>query len=329
MAVAVIAFAIYDHIQPVINYPEAPLFDGNQYLKITSFLDGTESKYRVYFPYNTRILVPALAVLMPFEDTILSFKALNLLFTLASLVALFFLWRYYNLSPLLMLAGFFWLLFHWTGIIRLNLFDPVTVDLPLYLFQTLLLLIVIHRKYYWLIVLAPLATAQKEPFLGLMIVLAAFSVYYRKKYRKSDLVWIGLALFLSLGVKLGLNLAFPPLEKGPNSFILIAYNLKLAALDPFRIIRWITAIFVAFGGFLILALQGIRQKPIKSDQVLLGLFSVLYFLFGIAAGVDMLRIVFLGFPFIMTFLLLILKSIRKDVDLFQEWEASLEQPMKF
>ena len=34
-----------------------------------------------------------------------------------------------------------------------------------------------------------------------------------------------------------------------------------------------------------------------------------------------------GFLDDLTFLLLILKSIRKDVDLFQEWEASLEQPV--
>ncbi len=309
LILTIVAYEIYERIQPTVDYPNAPLFDGNQYLKITAFLQGSDSVYEVSFPYNTRVLVPALVLLMPFDDVIMSFKALNLLFSLASLVALFFLWRDFGLSPLLMFSGFFWLLFHWTGLIRLNLFDPVNVDLPLYFFQALLCLIVIHGRFYWLLILAPLAVAQKESFIAIMIILAGFSFYHRKEYEKMDLIWIGLTLFISILVKFGMNQVFPQLEAGRSGFTTVAYHLKLVALDPFRIARWIAAIFVAFGGVLILNLRRTKKFSLDRQHSLLGLFSLTYLVFGILAGGDMLRIVFLGFPFIMT---LLLSGIRKE-----------------
>jgi len=266
LLITIAAFVFYEQIQPHVDYPQAPLFDGNQYLIIVDYLAGADSSYEVSFPYNSRILVPFLAHQLPFDDIITSFKVVNLLFSLSSLIALFFLWRHYEFTPVIMFAGFFWLVFHWTGIIRLNIFDPVTVDLPLYLFQTLLLLIFIRKKFFWLIVLAPLATAQKESFLALMMVLAGYALFHHRKMQKTDLIWIGTALFLSLIIKAGLTRIFPPLEEDRNSFITVAYHLKLVVMDPFRVVRWIAAIFVAFGGFLVLSLTRMPQRPLDSDR---------------------------------------------------------------
>lgn len=209
-------FFFYRDLQPPVDYPQAPLFDGNQYLKIRAFLAGNTESYQVSFPYNGRVLVPFLSLLVPVEDPIAAFEILNLLFTLASLGVIFLLWKDLRLSPLYRFAGFFWLVFHWTGIVRLNLFDPVTVDLPLYLFQALLVLIVLRKKFFWLLGLAPIATAQKESFLVLMMVLSAYGLFYRRELDKKDLTYIGLALLLSLLVKVGLSRIFPPLEPDRN-----------------------------------------------------------------------------------------------------------------
>ena len=301
-------FFFYRDLQPPVDYPQAPLFDGNQYLKIRAFLAGNTESYQVSFPYNGRVLVPFLSLLVPVEDPIAAFEILNLLFTLASLGVIFLLWKDLRLSPLYRFAGFFWLVFHWTGIVRLNLFDPVTVDLPLYLFQALLVLIVLRKKFFWLLGLAPIATAQKESFLVLMMVLSAYGLFYRRELDKKDLTYIGLALLLSLLVKVGLSRIFPPLEPDRNSLITIAYHLKLLALDPFRILRWIAAIFVAYGGLLLVSLQGVSWKKFNQEELLLAGFTAVYFLFGLVAGGDMLRIVFLGFPFVMTLILLRLRD---------------------
>jgi hypothetical protein len=93
------------------------------------------------------------------------------------------------------MTGFFWLLIHWIGIIRHNIFDPITVDVPLYFFQAILLIIlliiILQRRYLWLIILGPLATIQKESFPALLIVallVALFEDYKEKTNYKASII---------------------------------------------------------------------------------------------------------------------------------------------
>lgn len=296
-----ITFWIYGNIQPVVNYAEAPLFDGNQYKQIFQFFRGAAQEYRVSFPYHSRVLLPFLASLVPFEDTVSAFVAINFLFSLLSAGTLYLLWQEIGISKLLMGLGFFWLLFHWSGMIRLNQFDPVTVDVPLYFFQTVFIWAIWKQKGWLLIILSPLATLQKESFLALLAILFIYNLYryltkkeIDKKYLYSSIV----AIFLSFGASYWVNAQFPPLESGRSGLSTMLILLYMMVDDPFRIIRWLAAIFVAFGPPLFLATINRRRFSRLQEQLLL--FSLVYVLFGILAGGDMLRIIFLGFPFIMT-----------------------------
>lgn len=306
------AFFYYQENQSPLTYAFAEQFDGNDYEGIyNSFIDNTD-KHLVSFPFNSRVLVPYLASKMGTGDIIEDFYIVNLLFSLASVFVLFLLWRELGFELKWFFFGFFWLLFHWTGMIRLNAFDPITVDLPLYLFQALFLWIIIKRKFGWLLLLGPLATLQKESFIAILVILSAYGLYHNRKEDDSyfDLKVIITALLLSIGIKQLANLYFPPLESGRGAIITILYHIREMVYHPFKILRWTAAFFVAFGPFLIATLFELRKRRYYDNRRnMLIIFSVLYALFGIFAGGDMTRIIYLGFPFIMTLVIFELKEI--------------------
>jgi len=304
------ASVFYAELQAVVDYARAPLFDGNQYLGIFEYFTGTSPEYSVSFPYNSRILVPFLASWVG-EDPILAFRVINLIFTNFSVLLLFFLWQKLKIPPLLLFISFFWLIFHWTGLIRLNQFDPITVDLPLYTFQTLLIWITYLKRWELMVILAPIATIQKESFMGLLVALLGFYIVKHWPLKKIPefLIWLAGALILSILTKVLVNYHFPPIETDKNSLITILFHLKLVLTDPFRLIRWITAIFVGYGAFLLIGLQSWAKIKESSFQQLMLVLSIVYLLYGIVAGGDMLRIVFLGFPFVMTLLLGLLRDL--------------------
>ena len=177
LIISICLFFLYLSIQPHITYSFSTLFDGSKYIKIYNFFAQTGDAYDVIFPLNARILVPYLSSLLPFDDPIKNFNALNLIFIILSILSVYILWKQLKISSGHIMTGFFWLLIHWVGIIRHNIFDPITVDVPLYLLQTLLLLIILKKQYLWLILLGPLATIQKESFPALLIVVLLVSLY--------------------------------------------------------------------------------------------------------------------------------------------------------
>jgi len=179
-------FFLYLKIQPEVTYAFSPLFDGNKYLKAYQFFMCQTDQYKVSFPFNSRILVPYLASLIPSDNPATCFLVINLIFTVLSIIGIYFLWRQLNIPAGHIMTGFFWLLTHWVGILRHNIFDPVTVDVPLYLFQTLLIFIIIKRKYLWLLILGPVATIQKESFPALLIVLLFISFYENYNQKTHD-----------------------------------------------------------------------------------------------------------------------------------------------
>ena len=306
-------FFLYLEIQPDLTYTFSPLFDGNKYLKAYYFFDHQVTHYAVPFPINSRVLVPFMASLLPFTGPVSNFLAINLIFTILSVTVIYLLWKNLKIPPGHIMTGFFWLLIHWVGIIRYNIFDPVTVDVPLYLFQSLLLLVLFSRKYKWLLILGPVATIQKESFPALLVVLLILylaEAYLQKSSYKPSLI-IGMALVLSLILKALVNYYFPPVDPGRNSIIVILFHMKETLIHPFRLIRWLIAIFTAYGPMLMLALwTTIKTKSVfKGDRELLYL-SFAYLFLSLFAGGDLTRIAFLGFPFIMTWVLVKLKKVQ-------------------
>ncbi|MDJ1501067.1 hypothetical protein [Xanthocytophaga agilis] len=321
-------FVFYYFHQPIASYTKAPLMDGNQYIKIYYYLTGKVQNYEVAFPFHSRIAIPWLASLLPVATPVIAFQIVNLIFSLSSVCILTYYWQKITIRPYLIRWGIFWLLFHWTGLIRLNAYDPITVDVPLYFFQTLLLLLLYNRNWIHLWWLAPLATIQKESFPALLIVLVIYGILYNKSTHSKTFPTpiIAGSLFISLILKCVIEQSFPPSTPG-NPVITILYFIKQSLIDPFRIIRWLTGVWVAFGGIVWLAIwqwwkdgnwhyiqKSVWQRkyslPLFRDfhTDLLFLFSVTYLGLSLLAGGDFTRIVFLGYPFIMTYLFVLLKN---------------------
>jgi len=307
------AFFLYQEIQPPLSYDFAPAFDGNDYHQAYDYFTGQVDDYKVPFPFHGRILVPWLASLIGSGDAIGDFQWINLLFSLLAVWVLFKLWRQLGLELPWFILGFGWLLFHWTGMIRLNAFDPITIDVPLYLFQGLFLLILFNRKFKWLLLLGPIACIQKESFLGILVLFTAFGWYHNHKRQEGyfDLKWIVASLLLSFGASQLTQFYFPPAEAGKNSIITLLYHAREVIMEPMKLLRWLLAAFMAFGPFLIAgAFKAGQRRHYDLRKNLLWLFSILYLLYGILAGGDMTRIVFLGFPFIMTAIMYELRELK-------------------
>lgn len=303
-------FFFYQEMQAPLSYDFAPAFDGNDYRLIYEYFTGQQEAYQVPFPFNQRILVPWLASLIG-SDIVSSFQWMNLLFSLLAVWVLFKLWRQLGFELYAFWVGFGWLLLHWTGMIRLNAFDPITIDLPIFAFQGLILIVLFNRKFRWLLLLGPIACLQKESFLGLLVVLALYAIYHNRKQQDGyfDLKWIGASLILSLFTAQLAQYYFPALESDKNSIITLLYHAKQVFVHPDKLIRWVLAAFMAFGPFFIAGLlTGIRRRHYDLRKNLLLVFTLLYLAYGLLAGGDMTRIIFLGFPFVMTAILYELKE---------------------
>lgn len=300
------AFFFYNSLQPVVDYSQAPLFDGNQYQKIYDHFRSDTQPGKIAFPYHSRLLVPYLASKMPFQNWIANFQALNFIFMLLSIAALHGLWKRLNIPTYMMFIGFGWLLFHWTGMIRLNQFDPANVDVPLYFFQTVLLLLVFSKKYRWLTLLGPLATLQKESFIALLVFLLIYHLVFDRN--RWPLLWTGVALVLSIITKFGANQYFGAIQDISSFENLYRYALEAGA-EPFKLVRWPAALFTAFGPWLVLLfLKYAKIDLSRTENRMLILFSLVYGSFGLVAGGDTTRILFLGFPFIATLCFYTLKN---------------------
>jgi len=305
-------FFFYLTIQPPLTYSFSDLFDGSKYLKAYAYFNIQSDIYDIIYPINTRILVPWMAANLPFDDPVDNFLSINFLFLLLSIISIYVLWRQLNISSGHMMTGFFWLTIHWVGIVRHNIFDPVTVDVPLYFFQTLLIIIVLKRKFVWLLLLAPIATLQKESFTALLLVIllvTLFEDYRNKNYRASIIVAV--ALILSIAARGIASHYFPPADPGKNAFIILLFHLKQTLANPFRLLRWLVAVFTAYGPLFILAIwTGLRSKSLWKGNRFLIFLSLTYLFLSHFAGGDMTRIAFLGFPFIMTWILLKLENTK-------------------
>ena len=304
MFITLSAYVYFFYAQQTLNYEACKSCDGNHYLDIYSFFKNSLHEYSVHFPFNCRILIPLIASQIPLLDPELSFHFTNIFFSICAICSIYYLWTILNITNTLKFLGIFWLLFHWVGILRLNIFDVVTVDVSLYLFHTLLLIIIYKKKYSWLWLLSIVATTQKESFPSYLIFLTITAILYNTFYDKYfKLKPILLSLLLSFITKYVVIYFFPPIEEGMNSFLSVAFYIKQILLNPLLIIKWTVSIFIGFGGLFLLALKS-KEKDWNPENIVLLVFAILSLGLGLIAGGDFTRITFLGFPFIMTFILL-------------------------
>ncbi|MFK7951403.1 MAG: hypothetical protein AB8B73_01050 [Ekhidna sp.] len=308
LIIALGLYLFYFQFNEAIDFENCELCDAKQYKKVYDYFESG-SEAQVAFPFYSRPLVPFLASIIPENRVTVAFHMVNLVFILLSVFTFKKLWNFLTIKPLFQWIGFGWLLTHWTGIIRYNLFDHLTVDVPLYFVQGLALLLFYQKKYKWFYLLTPLALLQKESFLAIAIMLLVIHIWYDKK----DWFTEGKHLLFSLvfGViiqKIALSLMPDQLDQR-NSIMAILYHGKLAIDDPTRFVKWFAAFGSAFGVIPFIILFRIKSFNIKdSKELTLLIFSIMYCCFGLLAGEDMTRILFLGFPFIITLSLLFFQN---------------------
>jgi len=301
---ACLVYGFYYLFNGPIDYSICELCDGHRYLKVYDFYKFGQG-FQVRHPYFLRPLVPYLASILPFSQAKIAFDAVNFLFFVLSVFTILRLWQYLNIRWVYQWVGLAWLILHWSGIIRYNLYDYYTVDVGLYFFHAIALLLFFKKKYAWFYWVTPLAMLQKESFLSLCIILTVIHIYFNwgKQPFKSS-VHIILSTALAMLVQYLAVKTLPEQLDSKSALGAILWHGRWALQDPTRFIRWGSAIGSAFGIlplFVLIKFNWLKVKNLQYSTLLI--FSLMYFAFGLLAGEDMVRIVFLGFPFIMTLVL--------------------------
>ncbi len=317
-AVTVILYVIFYHTQESLTYSFSALFDGNQYLKAYQFFKGQTGQYNVSFPYHSRIMMPFLASLLPY-DPINAFNYLNFIFILAGVLSMYILWDMLRFPFYLNLTAIVWLTLHWSGIIRYNLFDPVTVDVPLYLFQSLFLVAVLKNKPWLMILAAVISVINKESIIAFLVILVLYySIQWIRKEEPARKFWFFVsALTAAVILKAIINNYFPPVEHGRSSLITLLFYARETLRDPFRIVHWLAGLSVAFGPWLALyILLKFRSGKFTKSELLPGILSLTALAISFLGGGDFTRLIFLGFPFIMTWFFYSMKEVKPAILFF-------------
>ena len=300
ISATIVIFLIYYLVQPVGSYHLEQRMDGNQYAKVFYYFKGLNPGYNVKFPFHSRVLVPYLASLTSLSNPIPSFQLFNFIFSVLTIACLIRAWTKLKIPDYLIFIGFFWLAMHWSGIVRLNAFDPITVDVAVYFFQALLLLVVITKKWAHFLWIGPLATLTKEHFPIFFIVIFFYLLFEKDLINKKEPLLIVFSSFtISILTKVVVNHFFPHAATNDGSAFHTFFKIFYITLNhPTRLIRWLVAVITAYG-FFIFAIAGNYAKKID----LIFLLSITSLALSFWGGADFTRLAFLGFPFIMTLIL--------------------------
>lgn len=275
-----------------------PAMDGAKYLQMTqSFITG--HFVQVEFPFSQRILAPYLASLLSFKDINISFKIINWLAFNVTTIILVMTWQRFAVPLIAMLFGISWLLFNPMGM-QLYYNYVISTDTLGYLFCAVLIAIIFSRRYYYLLLIAPLGTLERESFIAAVAMLFITEMLFLFKHKKIMPVFV---IFIALSLSIYANyLTHHHWFAGAagSSIQTLQHFVLLRITDPLSILKWLCAILLAIGG--VPALIHKCDLEIFQDHRLfaLSLISVTYLLFGLLAGTDMTRIIFDGMPYIMT-----------------------------
>lgn len=268
----------YQKQQPQINYDDCTLCDGKQYLKIHSYLRGETRDFQVKFPFHSRVFVPWAVSFWSKENLAQGFWYFHLFFSLLAVNALVYLWTSLGIARHLQGIGIAWLLFHWIGIIRYNQYDWITVDVPLYFFQTLFLVFVVRAWYIGLVPLALLATSQKESFIPILLLLLLWQGYRYFSHKEPVSIWVLLAVFVAILSKNLITWYFPAYGAGnQSSLTTLLFFIRETLKAPLDLVRLFTAFFVGFGAWAWLGVKYLNHTSLKQKYVLLLLLYSLMF----------------------------------------------------
>jgi len=303
----------YHHFQPPNKYAENPLADANEYLKIYNYFKSGESTYTVRHGIHQRVAIPWLASKFQGEDVMQSFFLVNSFFAVLTLPLLYFFLSYYKVAKEFILPVILYFSLHWAGPFRQNAIDPINVDVPMYIFEMLLILMVIKRKFLWLILLIPLAVAVKELSLALMAVNLVYAIFMRflMKDKTASIPWAFGLLITGFVTNILINHYFPSPVSNITPLHILAFHLRETILHPVFFIRWLISLFAAFGAFLFLFRPTFRSLlNLDKKVVMLGFFCFSSLALSWLGGMDYTRLIFIGFPWIITMILVLGKPTR-------------------
>ncbi|WP_215226354.1 hypothetical protein [Echinicola shivajiensis] len=304
--ISLMGFVVFNWFQQPLQHELNTLFDANQYQKAYEFFRGNLETYTVNYPFSVRILVPWLAAQLPFDNMFTNFKIINTIFGITWIPVWFYLGEKLGLDRFKTWLGWFWINFHWVGVWKANLSDPITVDLPLYLFQLLLLLALIERKWWLLCLMAAISTLQKESILPILLALCIYpGISLYRKHDTKAFISILLALSISYITLKITNVYFPGANTGKNALVNLFNNTLGLLGHPDLFLRWIFSLTVAYAAFLWVFIWYPKPFLTKSDdkQKFLMPLILVYGFFSLFAGGDFTRIAFLGAPFVLLFFL--------------------------
>ncbi|GAB4339673.1 MAG: hypothetical protein OHK0038_18930 [Flammeovirgaceae bacterium] len=311
LLLSIFCFTLYENIQPHFNYVfPCKLCDAEKYKAIfENFVNNTYNA--VYYPFHTRIITPFIASVISPRDIIAGFHTTNFIFYILSSLTLYYIWREkLKINFILSTIGLLWLSFHWSGIPRLYNLYIINVDTGAYFFESICILLIISRKFNWFLIIAPLASFQKESFIPILIIIILYyllSVFFlERKYLKVLLI----SLLLVLILKYFVNIIYPPIQSHSTLFTLY-YNTLMVVDEPEVLIKIIVCFFTVFGAFVLVLIFKIKIDDFNSEIKAICFFiSLLHIIFCIIGGRDLTRIIFIGFPFVMTLALLKLQECK-------------------
>lgn len=323
MGLSAVVYLTYAMVQPTYSYELLDRrFDAHKYAESYRYFRGITPEYLLSFPFNTRILSPWLAAHFPFNDLKMDFVGLNALFVVLTVGLLTLIWQRLHLRISVIGLGVFWLLFHWKGLVRMYLPDPVTADVGSYFWLTLLLFFLVSESKNWLfiVIVAALGTLQKEAFIAVIGSMALWNGVNGFVFNQSKRPFF-IALSALLVALLAYYVAshfFPPPTSDwrNNSLVTLLRVAKRYFVEPALLARIPISWLLAFGTLWIVASPPKSPSPFwrggfitffsKKGEVSAYLqFQVILWLFlSVFGGGDTSRILFNGMPFVLTFLLL-------------------------
>ena len=160
---------------------------------------------------------------------------------------------------------------------------------------------------------AAVSILNKESIIPILGILVFYYIiqWMRKEESYKIMLFFIAALCTVVIIKVILNHDFPPLQPGRGSVRTMLFHSKETLQHPFRIIHWIAGLVVAFGPFLVLFLiTKIKKITFDSkEEVVMTLASLASLAISFLGGNDFTRLIFLGFPFIMTWFLYNLREL--------------------
>lgn len=303
-----VAASLYHVFQPPNNFRSTHLADANEYVKIYDFFKGNSETYQVRFGIHNRFVIPLLASFLPGDRPELSFFLVNSLFAILSLLAVFYLMQCFQINKTIILLSICYFSLHWVGPFRQNAIDPINVDMAVYFFEVLFLVLFIKRKYWALLIVAPIAIATKEIFLALLVVFLVIGILWRFffKDKSISIPWIFGILILGITTKVVLNYFFSSVSPGRNSLLVMAFHTREMIRNPDHLLRWILSLFAAFGAFLFLIVKKPKKLNIvPGNELMIHILTLSVLALSVLGGMDYTRLIFLGFSYVMISIILI------------------------